>query len=107
MRRIPTWPIAAGSLLLGFAVAQATGIRPLGGLVLAAGAVLCALRWRRSAGMARTAGLLILYFAAFVVTHILADTLGAWPSVVLAAAVIGLAVWAIADTARVHADAPA
>lgn len=107
MKGIATWPVAAGSLLLGFAVAQATGIRPLGGLVLVAGAVWCALRWRRSAGMARTAGLLLLYFTAFVVTHLLADTLGAWPSVMLAAAVTGLAVWAIADTERVRADAPA
>src|SRR3954454_12673270 len=33
----PTWPVAAGSLALGFAVAQATGVRPLGGIVLAVG----------------------------------------------------------------------
>ncbi|MEA2139882.1 MAG: hypothetical protein QOG56_3032, partial [Solirubrobacteraceae bacterium] len=40
-----TWPVASGSLLLGFAVAQATGVRPLGGVVLALGAGWCGLRW--------------------------------------------------------------
>ncbi|MCW2996165.1 MAG: hypothetical protein JWQ18_3660, partial [Conexibacter sp.] len=30
-RPTPTWPVAAGSLAAGFAVAQATGVRPLGG----------------------------------------------------------------------------
>ena len=55
MDRLPTWPVAAGSLLIGFGVAQATGIRPLGGLVLVAGAAWCTVRWRRSAGAARAA----------------------------------------------------
>lgn len=92
-----TWPVASGSLLLGFAVAQATGIRPLGGLVLIAGCAWCALRWLRSAGRARTAVLVVVYVGAFVLSHLISDTLGAWPSVLLVSAMTGLAVYALAD----------
>jgi hypothetical protein len=94
-----TWPVASGSLLLGFAVAQATGIRPLGGIVLIAGCAWCARRWLRAAGTARTAVLVVVYAGAFVASHVVADTLGAWPSVVLAAAVTGIAAYVLADSA--------
>jgi hypothetical protein len=94
-----TWPVASGSLLLGFAVAQATGIRPLGGIVLIAGCAWCARRWLRGAGAARTAVLVAVYAGAFVASHVVADTLGAWPSVVLAAAVTGIAAYVLADSA--------
>ena len=92
-----TWPVASGSLLLGFAVAQASGVRPLGGIVLVAGCAWCALRWLRAAGAARTAALVVVYVGAFALSHAVADALGAWPSVLLAAAVTGLAAYALAD----------
>jgi hypothetical protein len=99
-----TWPVASGSLLLGFAVAQATGIRPLGGIVLIAGCAWCALRWLRirpggRGAVPRTAVLVVVYVGAFVLSHVIADSLGAWPSVLLAAAVTGLAVYVLADSA--------
>ena len=97
-----TWPVASGSLLLGFAVAQLTGIRPLGGIVLVAGCAWCAVRWLRGGGRgryARTAVLVVLYIGGFVVSHVIADTLGAWPSVLLVAAVVGAATYALADSA--------
>jgi len=97
MRNLPTWPVAAGSLVLGFGVAQATGVRPLGGLVLLAGAGWCALRWREQAGTGVAVALVVLYLAAFVASHLIADTLGAWGSVALVAALVGLAAWALAD----------
>ena len=93
-----TWPVASGSLLLGFAVAQATGVRPLGGIVLIAGCAWCALRWLRAVGAARTAALVFVYIGAFVLSHVVADTLSAWPSVLLAAAVTGAATYALADS---------
>lgn len=96
-----TWPVASGSLLLGFAVAQATGIRPLGGIVLIAGCAWCALRWLRGggrAGLTRTAVLVVVYIGAFVLSHVVAGSLGAWPSVLLAAAVTGIAAYALADS---------
>jgi hypothetical protein len=95
--RTPTWPVASGSLLLGFAVAQATGVRPLGGLVLAVALAWCVVRWRTDAGVARAAGLAFLYLLLFAVSHVLADPLGTWGAVVLVSAVAGGAAWALAD----------
>ena len=95
-----TWPVASGSLLLGFAVAQLTGVRALGGIVLVAGCAWCALRWLRAGGraaVARTGVLVILYAAGFVLSHVIADMLGAWPSVLLVAAVVGAAAYVLAD----------
>ena len=94
---LPTWPVASGSLLLGFAVAQATDVRPLGGVVLALGAGWCALRWRRSVGISRTASLVVLYVALFVLSHVIADSVGTWPAVLLVAAAMGLAALLVAD----------
>ncbi|MEY2517441.1 MAG: hypothetical protein QOJ89_4799 [bacterium] len=94
---LPTWPVASGSLLLGFAVAQATGVRPLGGVVLVLGATWCGLRWLRSVGAARTAGLVGVYVAMFVLSHVIADVIGTWPAVLVAAAVSGLAALVVAD----------
>jgi hypothetical protein len=97
MRSTPTWPVAAGSLALGFAVAQATGIRPLGGLVLVAGAGWCAVRWREKVGAGRAAGLVGLYLAAFAGSHVLAHSIGAWPSVAVVTAVVAAGSYAVAD----------
>ncbi|MCW2957617.1 MAG: hypothetical protein JWP18_420 [Solirubrobacterales bacterium] len=94
---LSTWPVAAGSLVLGFAVAQATGVRPLGGLVLVAGAGWCARRWLPSIGTARTAALLGIYLACFVVSHVIADPVGTWPAVAIVAGVVGLSTWLAAD----------
>jgi hypothetical protein len=93
----PTWPVAAGSLALGFAVAQATGVRPLGGLVLIAGAGWCALRWRERAGLPKAAGLLGLYVAAFAGSHVLGHAIGAWPAVAVVSAITGAAAYAVSD----------
>lgn len=92
-----TWPVASGSLVLGFAVAQATGVRPLGGVVLVLGAGWCALRWRRSVGTARTAALVGLYLVLFVVSHLIAGTVGTWGAVALVAATMGVATLLLAD----------
>lgn len=96
----PTWPIAAGSLVAGFAVAQATGVRPLGGLVLLAGAGWCARRWLPQVGAARTALLLGVYLGMFVLSHVISDPVGTWPAVAIVAAVTGLSAYVVADAAR-------
>ena len=97
MRTLPTRPVAGGSLALGFAVAQATGVRPLGGLVLLAGAGWCALRWRARAGVPVTVALLALYLAGFVASHLIADVLGTWGAVALVCVLVAAAAWALAD----------
>jgi hypothetical protein len=94
---VPTAPVAAGSLIAGYAVAAGTGSRPLGGVVLLAGGLWCVREWTgrndtRTALVLACAGL-----AAFVVSHVLALALGAWPAVLLVAAAMAIATWVRAD----------
>lgn len=103
---LPTWPVAAGSLAAGFAVAQATGVRPLGGLVLLAGAGWCTRRWLPQVGVGRTAALLGIYLSAFVLSHVIADPVGTWPAVAIVSVIAGGAAWIGADATR-HVAGPA
>jgi hypothetical protein len=97
-RRLPTAPIAAASLIAGYAVAAGTGSRPLGGVVLAAGGLWCIREWARR-NDTRTAVILgCAGLAAFVISHVLALAIGAWPAVLLVAAALALAAWLRADT---------
>lgn len=89
--------MVAASLVVGFAVAQATGVRPLGAIPLVAGCGWAALRWLEAAGPARAVVLVGVYLAVFVVSHPLADVIGAWPAVLLGAAAAATAAWALAD----------
>jgi hypothetical protein len=97
MRRIPTAPVISGSLIVGFAVAAGTGSRPLGGVVLCSGGLWCLREWytRRDG---RTAAILTgVAFSAFVLSHVLALAIGAWPSVLLVSAITGAVTWVRAD----------
>jgi hypothetical protein len=96
-RSMPTAPVAAGSLIVGYAVAAGSGSRPLGGLVLAAGGLWCVREWarrndRRTAITLGCAGL-----AAFAGSHVLAHAIGAWPAVLAVAAAMAAATWMLAD----------
>jgi hypothetical protein len=96
-RVFPTAPIAAGSLIAGYAVAVGSGSRPLGGVVLLAGGLWCVREWLRR-NDARTALVLACVgLAAFVVSHVLALAIGAWPAVLLVAAAMAIATWVRAD----------
>jgi hypothetical protein len=97
---IPTAPIAAGSLVGGYLVARESGVRPLGGVVLAAAGAWCAREWGRRAGRGAAAALLGVYVAGFVGSHPLAKRIGAWPAVLSSAGVSGAASWALADRRR-------
>jgi hypothetical protein len=93
----PTAPIAAGTLVVGYAVAAGTGSRPLGGVVLLIGGLWCIRAWTDRLGPRRAAALACVAFAAFVLSHLLALALGAWPSVLLVAALTAAVVWRRAD----------
>lgn len=97
MRPFPTWPIAAGALLLGFAVAVVSGSRPLGGVVLFFGGLACGLRWRVLLGLRSALALVGVFLAGFVIAHALGHAIGAWPAVLLVAAAVGGVVWRVAD----------
>lgn len=92
--------LSAGSLVAGYAVAASTGVRPLGGAVLAVGGALCTREWARTSGRGTAAALLTTYVAAFGASHPLAKQVGAWPSVLAVAAVTGAAAHLASDSRR-------
>ncbi len=89
--------MAAGALLAGFAVADLTGVRALGGIVLFLGALWCGLHWKTHRGLPIALSLVFLLLALFALSHVLGDQIGAWPSVFVVSAVMGAAAWAVAD----------
>lgn len=93
----PSAAVAGLSLVVGFAVAQISGVRASGGLVLLVAAGWCAQRWWTSVGPLTTAGLLLLYAGAFAVSHLLAGYLGAWPSVLVVSTTVAAVTWFAAD----------
>jgi hypothetical protein len=101
VRSVPTSPVAAGSLIVGFAAAAATGSRPLGGIVLALGGMWCIREWTRRRGARTAATLAGVGLLAFVGAHLLAPAIGSWPSVLLVAAAMAALAWSRAD-ARVR-----
>lgn len=107
MRRLPTAPLAAGSLIAGYAVASASGSRPLGGAVLAAGGLWCLREWTRRNDARTAATLGVAGLVAFAGSHVLAQAVGAWPSVLAVSAAMGAATWALADARARPAGAPA
>jgi hypothetical protein len=99
-RVYPTAPLAAASLIGGYAVAVSTGSRPLGGVVLAAGVWTCVRMWAMRRGKRTAAQLAAVELTAFVLSHVLALAVGAWPAVLLVSGATAAIVW-------LRADAPA
>lgn len=97
LTRLPTSPLLAAGLVGGFALAQATEVRPLGGAVMLAANALAAPSWFAKGGVPLAAGLTAVYWASMGVSHPLAKQVGVWPSVLGVAAVSAAAAWALAD----------
>jgi hypothetical protein len=97
MRPLPTAPVAAGSLIAGYAVAVASGSRPLGGVVLALGGAWCVRAWMRRDGPRTALALAAAGVGAFIFSHLLALAIGPWPSVILVAAALAWAAWTRSD----------
>jgi hypothetical protein len=97
MARLPTAPLVAASLVGGYLVARETGIRPLGGAVLAAGGLVAGRQWLRHAGTGGTVVLGAVYLGAFGASHPLAKKIGAWPAVLTAAAGAATAAAVLSD----------
>jgi hypothetical protein len=92
-------------LILGYAVAASTGSRPLGGLVLLIGGLCCGWVWMQRHGTRTAVTLLGVGLFAFVLSHLLALAIGAWPAVLLVAAGMACAAWTWADSRAVGAEA--
>lgn len=90
MKVCPTLASITG-LLGGYKVASATGIRPLGGVVLGICGIIAFKNWKRKAGTGRATLLTGIYLGAFGGSHPLAKKIGAWPSVFTMTGVTALA----------------
>lgn len=97
MASLPTAPLVAAGLIGGYGAARATGVRPLGGAVLAAAGVAAGREWMSRKGVVTTIGLSALYLGAFGGSHPLAKKLGAWPSVLTVTAVAAGVTYLVAD----------
>jgi hypothetical protein len=107
VRALPTAPAAAGTLILGYAVAVSTGSRPLGGVVLLIGGLWCTRVWMRRHGPRTAVTLVGVGLCAFALSHLLAPAIGAWPAVLIAAAATALATWTWADSRAIGTSAAA
>ena len=90
------WPVDAAALPVGFAVAQVSGMRPVGGAVMVALLGLGAWR-RRGAGVPAQLGVAGVAVAAFVASHLLHDALTVPGAVAAAGAVVGAAAYGLLD----------
>jgi hypothetical protein len=100
VRAFPTAPIAGASLIVGYAVVLATGSRMLGGVILALGGLWCIHAWLRRHGARTAITLGCVGLVLFIVSHLLALAIGAWPSVLVVAGAMGAAAWVRADSLR-------
>jgi len=108
MRPTPTAAIAAGSLIGGYGLAAASGSRPLGGAVLAAGGLCCVRVWHRRHGTSTAAALGGGGFTAFVLSNLRARAIGPWPAVLTLAGLTATIVWVRSDApSRLPDGAPA
>ena len=106
-RTFPSSVFVAVGLVGGFAVAQGTGVRVLGGAVLAVAGLAAGRLWFRRRGVPTAAALGAAYLAAFVLAHVLALGMGlsAWMAVGLVTVAAAGLTYALADRPRTAASA--
>ncbi len=96
--------LAAATFLAGFGVAELTGVRAIGGLVLVAGGAWCGRAALSIAGPRRAIALLAIALALFVISHPLGRAIGAWPAVMLSAALVAGAAAVLLGSPRSTVD---
>jgi hypothetical protein len=106
-RRFPSAVLVAVGLAAGFGVAQATGVRALGGALFAVAGLAAARLWVNRLGWAVSLGLGALYVGAFVLAHVLAIGVGlpAWLAVSLVTVAAAGVTYGVADRSRADAAA--
>lgn len=97
--KVNTAPVVTVGLIGGWITARETGIRPLGGVVLAAAGVYAGRTWLARRGPATTAVLGATYLLGFGLSHPLAKKIGAWPAVLTVAGVSAGASALLSDAA--------
>jgi hypothetical protein len=98
--RVATAPLAATGLIAGFAVAVASGSRPLGGVVMAACGLTCIAVWLKRDGRRVALALTAVGLAAFALSHVPGMVIGAWPSVLVVSAVTAALCRRLSDSRR-------
>jgi len=93
----PVWPAAAAALPIGFAIAQASGVRPVGGAVMVVLLGACAWRARGRAGVTAQLTVAGVAVASFIASHVLADALTVTGAVGAAGAAVGAAAFVLLD----------
>ncbi|MGN6742515.1 MAG: hypothetical protein ACTHJL_04365 [Amnibacterium sp.] len=78
LSRILAPALTTGGLIAGYGTARATGVRALGGVVLAAFGAATFVVVHRAAGPARATAVTAAYLGAFGASHPLAKRMGAW-----------------------------
>ena len=103
--RLPSAVLVAAGLAAGFAVAQGTGVRALGGAVFAVAGVAAGALWLRRRGPVTAGALGGLYVGAFVLAHVLAlgVRLPAWLAVSLVTLAAAGVTFGVADRPRTDA----
>ncbi|MHB8692394.1 MAG: hypothetical protein ACYDHH_14235 [Solirubrobacteraceae bacterium] len=91
-------PVAAAGLIAGYAVASASGSRPLGGLVLAGFGLTCVAIWLQRDALVVALKLTVIGLFAFALSHGLAVLIGAWPAVLVSAAFTAVACDRLSDS---------
>jgi hypothetical protein len=101
-RPFPSSLLVAVGLVGGFAIAQGTGNRGLGGAVLAVAGLAAGWLWLRRRGFVTACALGGAYLAAFVLAHVLALGVGlpAWVAVSLVTISAAGVTYAVADRPR-------
>lgn len=97
--RVQTAPVVAVGLIGGWLTARETGIRPLGGALLAAAGIWAGRTWLERTGPVTAAVLGATYVAGFGLSHPLAKKIGAWPAVLTVTAVSAGAAAFLSDAA--------
>lgn len=93
---LPTAALTSLGLVGGYALANKTGNRQLGGAVMAGANVLALPTWIKH-GPLTAVGLTAAYWGAMGGSHPLAKKIGAWPAVGTVAAGTALAAWVASD----------
>lgn len=94
---VNTAAVTATGLIGGWLTARETGIRPIGGVILAAAGGYAARSWNAKAGAGVAAGLTAGYIGAFGLSHPLAKKIGSWPAVLTVTAASAGAAYFLSD----------
>lgn len=97
-KKVSTATVVSAGLLGGYITARESGIRPLGGVVLAAAGGWAVRSWLAKTNIATTVGLTALYVGGFGASHPLAKKIGSWPSVLAVTGATAGAAYLLSDS---------